>query len=254
MEEVHHDHVSFKLCELCNERALLFCPSDSAFLCFRCDAKVHQANILVARHLRLTLCSQCHSLTKNRFFPCSPRPALCPSCSLNISDDSDLRSVSSSSSSTCISSTQSISSTTQRKRFADEVNSAACGTGRFRSVKLPDPRAATDLFMHWCAKLGMHSEEAKGTVQTACDALGICFSQFRALPVRVGLAASLWFGLRSSNNDGSKSTWRFLKRFEEISGVPAKIILATEIKLRKIVKTNNQRRQGMEESWGECSP
>lgn len=263
MEEVH---VSSKLCELCNDQATIFCPSDSAFLCFHCDAKVHQANFLVARHLRLTLCSHCNSLTKNRFFPCSQSPALCPSCSRNSSAESDLHSLSSSSSSTCVSSTQS-SGTTQRnitcsdrKQLLDsstndstgEVNSAACELARSRSVKLRDPKSATGLFMHWCAKLGMYGEE--GIVQTACGALGICFGRFRALPVRVGLAACLWFAL-ASEDDGSKSTWRSLKRLEEISGVPAKLILATELKLRKIVKGNNQRRrQGMEESWGEWSP
>ncbi|MCD7470982.1 hypothetical protein HAX54_011239 [Datura stramonium] len=262
MEEI----VSSKLCELCNEQAALFCPSDSAFLCFHCDAKVHQANFLVARHLRLTLCSHCNSLTKNRFPPCSRRPGLCPSCSRNSSADSDLHSLSSSSSSsTCVSSTQS-SATTQKnisssnlKQLLEystndstgEVNSAACDLARSRSVKLRDPRMATGLFMHWCTKIGMYGEE--GVVQTACGALGICFGRFRALPVRVGLAACLWFGLRS-NDDGSKSTRQSLKRLEEISGVPAKVILATELKLRKIVKANNRRRQGMEENWDEWSP
>ncbi|KAL0441268.1 UNVERIFIED_CONTAM: hypothetical protein Sradi_0065700 [Sesamum radiatum] len=46
-----------RLCELCNAQATLFCPSDDAFLCCTCDAKVHDANFLVARHLRKTLSS-----------------------------------------------------------------------------------------------------------------------------------------------------------------------------------------------------
>ncbi|XP_049411953.1 B-box zinc finger protein 32 [Solanum stenotomum] len=258
--------MSSKLCELCNDQAALFCPSDSAFLCFHCDTKVHQANFLVSRHLRLTLCSHCNSLTKNRFSPCSPRrPALCPSCSRNSSADSDLGSLSSSSSSTCVSSTQSSAvtqkiniSSSNRKQFSEystndsigEVNSGSSNLVRSRSTKLRDPRAATCVFMHWCTKLGMNGEER--VVQTACSVLAICFSRFRGLPLRVALAACFWFGLKNIE-EKSKSTWQSLKKLEEISGVPAKIILATELKLRKIVKTNNRRRQGMEESWAESS-
>ncbi|KAK4365671.1 hypothetical protein RND71_013551 [Anisodus tanguticus] len=257
--------VSSKLCELCNDQASVFCPSDSAFLCFHCDAKVHQANFLVARHLRLAICSHCNTLTKDHYSLCSSRPTLCPSCSRNSSMESDFHSLSSS---TCVSSTQSCAtsqkniSSSDRKQLLDsstndstgEVNSDACEIAQSRSVKLRDPRMATGVFMHWCTKLGMYGEECVGVVQTACGALEICFGRFRTLPLRVGLAACLWFGLKSNGN-GSKSTKRSLKRLEEISGVPAKLILATELKLRKIVKANNQRRrQVMEESWGEWSP
>ncbi|CAN4098056.1 unnamed protein product [Withania somnifera] len=253
MERVH---VSSKLCELCNDRAAIFCPSDSAFLCFHCDAKVHQANFLVARHLRLTLCSHCNSLTESRFLPCSPRPALCTSCSRNCSADSHLPSLSSSSSTQSSGTTQRNTSSSHRKQLLDsstgEVNSAGCEFVRYASVKLRNPKAAIGLFMHWCAKLPMYGEE--DTVPKAFGALRICFGRFKTLPVRVGLAACLWFGL-TSNDDGLKSTWRYLKRLEEISGVPAKLILTTELKLRRIVKANNQRRlQGMEESSGEWSP
>ncbi|XP_009595996.1 B-box zinc finger protein 32 [Nicotiana tomentosiformis] len=277
--------LSSKLCELCNDRAALFCTSDSAFLCFHCDAKVHQANFLVARHLRLILCSHCNSPTKNRFSPCSHSlnsSALCSSCSSNFSaHDSDLHSLSSSSSysssssssSTCVSSTHSCATTQKNINFSDRklvdsskssndssgevINSAvACPKyeARSRNVKLRDPRAASGVFMHWCTKLGMCGEEGAVVLQTACGALGICLGRFRALPLRVGLAASLWLGLRSSAGDRSKSTRQRLMRLEEISGVPAKLILASELKLRQIVKANKQRqRQGMEESWGESS-
>ncbi|XP_016445560.1 B-box zinc finger protein 32-like [Nicotiana tabacum] len=266
----------FKLCELCNDQAALFCTSDSAFLCFHCDAKVHQANFLVARHLRFTLCSHCNSITKNRFFPCShslDSNALCSSCTRNFfGNDSDLHSLSYSSSSTCVSSTHSCAITQKKINFSDRklvdssnsandysgevINSAtAClkYEARSRNVKLRDPRAATGVFMHWCTKLGMCGEEGAVVLQTACGALGICLGRFRVLPLRVSLVASLWFGLKSSG-DRSKSMRRYLKRLEEISGVPAKLILAYELKLRQIMKADKQRRrQGMEESWGESS-
>ncbi|XP_019437045.1 PREDICTED: zinc finger protein CONSTANS-LIKE 2-like [Lupinus angustifolius] len=52
-----------KKCELCKVTATTFCESDQASLCWDCDAKVHGANFLVARHTRTLLCHTCHSLT-----------------------------------------------------------------------------------------------------------------------------------------------------------------------------------------------
>lgn len=48
-------------CELCKGRARLHCASDQASLCWDCDAKVHSANFLVARHFRNLLCHVCQS-------------------------------------------------------------------------------------------------------------------------------------------------------------------------------------------------
>ncbi|ESW21918.1 hypothetical protein PHAVU_005G110600 [Phaseolus vulgaris] len=52
-----------KNCELCKVPARTFCESDQASLCWDCDAKVHGANFLVARHTRTLLCHTCQSLT-----------------------------------------------------------------------------------------------------------------------------------------------------------------------------------------------
>ncbi|KAG4986817.1 hypothetical protein AAZX31_12G187400 [Glycine max] len=52
-----------KNCELCKLPARTFCESDQASLCWDCDAKVHGANFLVARHTRTLLCHACQSLT-----------------------------------------------------------------------------------------------------------------------------------------------------------------------------------------------
>ncbi|TQD90648.1 hypothetical protein C1H46_023795 [Malus baccata] len=77
----------FRACELCDREASFYCPSDSTFLCSRCDARVHQANFLVACHVRHLLC-----------FSCSPEI---------FSGDCDGNAVSSSSDcSACISSTE----------------------------------------------------------------------------------------------------------------------------------------------------
>ncbi|PIN04316.1 hypothetical protein CDL12_23149 [Handroanthus impetiginosus] len=52
-----------KRCELCKGKARMHCESDQASLCWDCDAKVHSANFLVARHLRILLCHVCQSRT-----------------------------------------------------------------------------------------------------------------------------------------------------------------------------------------------
>ncbi|KAK4766514.1 hypothetical protein SAY87_008156 [Trapa incisa] len=51
-------------CVLCKVvPAKTFCDSDQAALCWDCDAKVHGANFLVARHSRTLLCHACQRLT-----------------------------------------------------------------------------------------------------------------------------------------------------------------------------------------------
>ena len=52
-----------KVCELCNSPAVIYCDSDQASLCCDCDAKVHSANFLVAKHSRTLLCHVCQSPT-----------------------------------------------------------------------------------------------------------------------------------------------------------------------------------------------
>ncbi|THG19519.1 hypothetical protein TEA_027425 [Camellia sinensis var. sinensis] len=52
-----------KSCELCKSGARMYCESDQASLCWDCDAKVHSANFLVARHSRSLLCHVCQSPT-----------------------------------------------------------------------------------------------------------------------------------------------------------------------------------------------
>ncbi|KAK7846753.1 zinc finger protein CONSTANS-LIKE 12 [Quercus suber] len=52
-----------KTCELCKIQARTYCESDQASLCWDCDAKVHGANFLVARHSRTLLCNTCQSQT-----------------------------------------------------------------------------------------------------------------------------------------------------------------------------------------------
>lgn len=77
-----------------------------------------------------------------------------------------------------------------------------------------------DVFLHWCNKLGLYGEES--AVHTAHDALAVCLVRLRGWPLRVCIAASLWFDLKLTD-----STWQSVKSVEPISGVLAKLILAT---------------------------
>lgn len=71
-----------KMCELCGRTAALRCGADDAELCWVCDAEVHSANYLVARHLRSVLCSCCSAETDCQTSGTSPCPLSrrCSSC------------------------------------------------------------------------------------------------------------------------------------------------------------------------------
>ncbi|KAI3499163.1 hypothetical protein L1887_34956 [Cichorium endivia] len=70
-------------CDLCRAvRAVVYCKSDAAKLCFQCDNRVHSANSLSRRHPRSLLCDNCnmqpaivHHLFDKMF--------LCQVCDLN---------------------------------------------------------------------------------------------------------------------------------------------------------------------------
>ncbi|CAJ2660354.1 unnamed protein product [Trifolium pratense] len=53
-----------KCCELCGLQASLYCQADDAYLCRKCDKKVHEANFLALRHIRCFLCNTCQNLTR----------------------------------------------------------------------------------------------------------------------------------------------------------------------------------------------
>ncbi|OEL29384.1 hypothetical protein BAE44_0009598 [Dichanthelium oligosanthes] len=65
-------------CELCGAAARVYCGADEATLCWGCDAQVHGANFLVARHARVLLCRGCARPTPWR----AAGPRLGPTASL----------------------------------------------------------------------------------------------------------------------------------------------------------------------------
>lgn len=298
-------------CELCKDAAAVYCPSDSAFLCRGCDARVHQANFLVARHARIPLCPGCGSPSGRRFSGCGgaggagPRRSVpCLSCADHPSAEgagslpaspSSSACISSTESSACISSTESSAmapkeegrrSSAGRKldragvsssltdasgegsdpqarfdgaaAFSGEVSSGErnggaddrrARTARSRETARIDPKAE-GVFAIWCRKLGLSGGEAAAV---ASRALRVTVARPTALPQRVAVAASFWVAMRSRKGRGM-STWQNLKRVEEASGVPAKLILAGEAKLVRGARGEKARREErLEEGWAECT-
>ncbi|CAI9774504.1 unnamed protein product [Fraxinus pennsylvanica] len=177
----------------------------------------------------------------------------CWSLSAGIDSDSDNQS--SSSSSICVSST-----TTLKKAYSDRwktygfdsttpVNDSSCEfmSGKstknqremnsFRS-KSPSKvdRKTEGVFVNWSGKLGLCTNDA---VRVACDALTACLDK---LPFRVCLAASMWLGLRFCGNRLAVNM-QALKQLEEMSGVPAQLILVAESKLQWFLKARRHHRR-----------
>nr|UEC49862.1 CONSTANS-like protein [Pyrus pyrifolia] len=266
----------FRACELCDREASFYCPSDSAFLCSRCDARVHQANFLVARHVRHPLCSNCKSVAET-----PDHHSLCSSCSPEIfSGDGDGDAMSSSSDcSACISSTEmgttktgyenpksegsvtEVSGSNTQYRFPGAKRNMLCKfSGAKRNYSVRSARARTSRrvdaraegnFVNWCKNVGVNGNLAAAVVSTASNASGFCLERLAGVPLRVSLAASFWFGLRF-RGDRSVSTCQNLRRVEVLSGVPAKLILAVEAKLGSELRIRRARRDDLEEGWAEC--
>lgn len=82
-----------KKCELCDSPAKTYCESDRASLCWDCDARVHGANFLVAKHSRTLLCRVCQSPTPwNGSGPkLSLTVSVCDNCVSGCYDDAESR-------------------------------------------------------------------------------------------------------------------------------------------------------------------
>ncbi|KNA22382.1 hypothetical protein SOVF_034670 [Spinacia oleracea] len=245
-------------CELCAGEASVYCPSDNAFLCYTCDTKVHCANFLVARHVRSLICPNCRTTDGNRFSGAGvPTPAtiFCNDCSPQKEDS--VEDGSHSSYSSCISSTGeeaavSSSSTMSRKRVKVDVRRREKGT------------AVVDLkvegvLVNWCRRMGVVEEkDVSQVVNMAVELLSGCLDGITVWPFRVSLAASFWVAVRVCCRRGGGArclspppTTQDLRRVEQISGVPAKLIIATEAKLARVIKRRSSR-VNHEEGWAEC--
>ncbi|KAK6267872.1 hypothetical protein QUC31_012032 [Theobroma cacao] len=245
-----------KLCDLCQEEAFVYCLADAAFLCWQCDDKVHQANFLVARHLRNILCTNCKSsfCQKPIWGPPShlmfQTTHLCKPCSshnTNLMASSTL----SSSSSDCLSTNESSSTDFEPKRILVRSRSTKPSHSSSPSVsEVPNTNNKLEgVFAVWCKKLAVNRQSV---VPTATSALQLCLERLAALPFRVSLAAAFWVGLRMSG-DRSLASWQNLKRLEELSGVPAKLIVAVEPRVARVMRLRRRISQDLEEGWAECN-
>lgn len=218
--------ITGSLCEICKEKAFVYCWADSAFLCWNCDYKVHQANFLVARHLRHVLCTVCNSFCQSQ-------------CSTLSS--------SSSSSSDCVSTTnESSSSDFNPKRVFVKSKTKS------RSTQVSDSNTFEEgIFAVWCKELGVNRH---CVVPTATSALRFCLERLAVLPFRLSLPAAFWIGLRMSG----AATRQNLRRLEELCGVAAKLIVAMEPRVARAMRLRRrgitqEQKQDLEEGWAECN-
>lgn len=55
------------------------------------------------------------------------------------------------------------------------------------------------------------------------------------------------------SGDRSLASWQNLKRLEELSGVPAKLIVAVEPRVARVMRLRRRISQDLEEGWAECN-
>ncbi|KAG9449212.1 hypothetical protein H6P81_009177 [Aristolochia fimbriata] len=250
--EVSMGCVRPRVCELCNGGASVYCISDTAFLCWDCDASVHGANFLVARHLRRILCNRCKRL-EGGCFSGVPSSALgSPLCRSCASSDAACESDSDSSSSTCISSSGSFGADNSVSTASSKFGVRRFGPGRDRGPATAYVDAKGErLLEHWCRRLGLRGSCSFRTV--ALRALEACVRKFKVFPFRVCLAASLWFAADVCHP--RRGSMLQLKRLEQCSGVPAKLIVLAESKLRSILRVKKIKQQQPQEEekegWAE---
>lgn len=120
-------------------------------------------------------------------------------------------------------------------------------SARYEGTSGVNPKAEGVLFILF-RKLGLSAGEA---IDRSYRALGFCHGRFTRVPLRLLLAGAAWLSLKTCGERRMQT----LRRLEEVSGVPRKLILATEGKLTRV----NQAevilgRSDLEEGWAECSP
>ncbi|CAN6243254.1 unnamed protein product [Urochloa humidicola] len=210
-------------CELCGGAAAVHCAADSAFLCLRCDAKVHGANFLASRHLRRRLGSG------------APAAA-----------ESGGSSATSASSSSCVSTADSAEST------------AARGVG---GCKRRRPRAEAVL-EGWAKRMGFAPVPARRRAAAAAGALralgrGIAAAR---VPLRVAMAAALWAEITASPAAAAAASVckggeaALLRRLEAAAHVPARLVLTVASWMARAAATRpTPGAAEEEEGWAECS-
>lgn len=292
MTTKHRDETITRPCELCNRDAILYCDSDSAFLCRTCDASVHRANFLVARHLRQPICLKCKSLAGVFFSGASvPRdcPPLCRLCAdKNPNLKPNVKSTSLSSTmeeedeedDDCVSTTESSAVAdgddgvvnkmkTKRVDITLSSSSSVISDGENHDVNPPanwrrtrtrtettvDSRAE-GIFVIWSRRLGLDDNNKSVVTSSACEALAVCLERMNIntnVVLPFRVCLAASFWVGLKISGGDTSTWQNLKKLETVSGVPAKLIVGVERRLARVMKNQRSAKvDGLEEGWAEC--
>jgi hypothetical protein len=196
------------------------CAADSAFLCLRCDAKVHGANFLASRHVRRRLV---------------PRRAADPEASSAASSGSS-----------CVST-------------ADSAESAATApapcpsrtAGRRAPARARRPRAEAVL-EGWAKRMGFAAGPARRRAAAAAAALralgrGVAAAR---VPLRVGMAGALWSEVAAGCRGNGGEEASLLQRLEAAAHVPARLVLTAA---SWMARRPDARQEDHEEGWAECS-
>lgn len=100
------------------------------------------------------------------------------------------------------------------------------------------------MFDEWSRELGLLG--VNDGKRVALQALRVCLGTWKCVPFRVAAATSFWLGMRFCGDNAT--TFRNLVRLEAISGVPAKLILATHAKLARVFSHRRELQEGWDES------
>ncbi|XP_074585241.1 B-box zinc finger protein 32 [Curcuma longa] len=213
-------------CELCSGEAAVYCEADEAFLCWACDASVHGANFLVARHLRRVACASCDALGPACCVSGRVR-RICSSCFPD-QDHSDA-------SSSCLSTSESAAAGPPPRRVAT-------------AAKRPLGEAEA-ILLGWSRRMGLRG--GRRCAEVAARVVAACGRTAAAQPLRVVLAAALWSSIKRFEIEAayveSRGGAAALRRLEACSGVPARLILAAESRIARRVRVADA-----EEGWAEC--
>ncbi|CAN6237298.1 unnamed protein product [Urochloa humidicola] len=226
-------------CELCGGAAAVHCAADSAFLCLRCDARVHGANFLASRHLRRRL---------------GGAPAAMAA------ESGSSSAASAASSSSCVSTADSAESTAA----APSTAAARVGVGRKRRR----PRAE-EVLEGWAKRMGFASGPARRRAAAAARALramgrGVAAAR---VPLRVAMAAALWAEITASPAAAAAAACKggeaaLLRRLEAAAHVPARLVLTVASWMARATAAAASRppqhphaaaAEEVEEGWAECS-
>lgn len=303
-------------CELCCNEAALHCEADSANLCYKCDANVHGVNFLVARHVRVVLCSGCFQYTQRNLSGPSPSAGQSFCCACCKSQDIEKISLCNSTAESAFAGPISAASSEHSKghdvgincslvdspspRFIEEENVKACSREGDNERTGATGRSEVSI-NGWSYNDGESTTSSLGNSQTVCNKpeveshkkeMGLLHRRsgprvlnaemrveivlrkwFRHLNLRnpsmvplamdfvekglkklgalsrqkikICLAASFWLAATVCENQAHLPP---VKRLEECSGIPSKLILLAESRLGRILRLKMQ-----EEGSAECS-